>query len=246
MSRPTSLSWFLVASITIALLAFPIYTQAQSPQISNVTPTSGVAGKQVTIVGTGFGATQGSGNVWLGSTYGVVGTWSDTLVVATIASGAKSGTAQILQGRVWSNSINLTVVTPNITSVTPTSGVAGTQVTIAGTAFGATQGSGNVWLGFPRLLRSLRWTGRETAVYVSGIAASKAPCPGTDPPHQQARCVEKRRRHNCLVHELELVSPHAGVNPVVRQIETADTLIGFEQLIETGVVPAKSREERVV
>jgi hypothetical protein len=118
-----------------------------TPNITSVMPTSGVAGTQVTITGTGFGATQGNGNVWLGNTYGVVVTWSDTQVVATIASGSKSGTAQILQGGVWSNSVNLTVVTPTITSMTPTTGVAGTQVTIVGTGFGATQGSGNVWLG---------------------------------------------------------------------------------------------------
>jgi hypothetical protein len=145
--RPTSSFSPLIASIAISLLTFSICARAQSPQISNVTPTSGVAGTQVTIAGSGFGATQGSGNVWLGSNYGVVVSWSDAQVVATVASGSKTGTAAILQGGVWSNSVNFTVVTPTITSVTPTSGVAGTQVTIAGSGFGATQGSGNVWLG---------------------------------------------------------------------------------------------------
>ena len=106
-----------------------------TPTITSITPTSGVAGTQVTIAGSGFGATQGSGNVWLGSTYGVVVSWSDAQVVATVASGAKTGVAQILQGGVWSNQVNLTVVTPTITSITPTSGVAGTQVTIAGSGF---------------------------------------------------------------------------------------------------------------
>src|SRR6267378_3176239 len=118
-----------------------------TPNITSVTPTTGIAGTQVTIAGTGFGATQGSGNVWLGSTYGVVVSWSDTQIVANVATGSKSGVAQVLQGGVWSNSVTVTVSTPNITSVTPTTGIAGTQVTIAGTGFGATQGSGNVWLG---------------------------------------------------------------------------------------------------
>ncbi|HKF20416.1 MAG TPA: IPT/TIG domain-containing protein, partial [Candidatus Angelobacter sp.] len=125
----------------------PISFTVATPVVSSVTPTSGVAGTQVTLVGTGFGATQGSGNVWLGSTYGTVVSWSDTQVVATVAVGAKSGTAQILQGGVWSDVINFSVVTPVVSSVTPTSGVAGTQVTFAGTGFGASQGSGNVWLG---------------------------------------------------------------------------------------------------
>lgn len=77
----------------------------------------------------------------------MVVTWSDTQVVATVASGAKSGSAQILQGGVWSNSVTNIVVAPNIAAVTPTTGVAGAQVTITGTGFGSSQGSGKVWLG---------------------------------------------------------------------------------------------------
>src|SRR5215471_13447213 len=125
----------------------PISFTVATPVVSSVTPTSGIAGTQVTFNGTGFGAPQGSSNVWLGSTYGTVVSWSDTQVVATVAPGAKSGTAQILQGGVWSDPISFTVATPVVSSVTPTSGVAGTQVTLVGTGFGATQGSGNVWLG---------------------------------------------------------------------------------------------------
>lgn len=118
-----------------------------TPNITSVTPTTAIAGTQITITGTGFGASQGSGNVWLGSTYGMVVSWSDTQVVANVASGSKSGVAQILQGGVWSNTVNLTVSTPNIASVTPTTAIAGMQITITGTGFGANQGSGNVWLG---------------------------------------------------------------------------------------------------
>ncbi|HEV3039143.1 MAG TPA: IPT/TIG domain-containing protein [Candidatus Angelobacter sp.] len=125
------------------VINFPVTT----PKVTSVTPTSATAGTQVTFVGTGFGSTQGSGNVWLGSTYGIVVSWSNTLVVATVSAGSKSGTAQILQGDVWSDVINFTVTTPKVTSVTPTIAMTGTQVTFTGTGFGATQGSGNVWLG---------------------------------------------------------------------------------------------------
>ena len=125
----------------------PVNFTVITPNITSVTPTTAVAGTQITVTGTGFGASQGSGNVWLGSTHGVVVSWSDTQVVANVASGSKTGVAQILQGGVWSNTVNLTVSTPNITSVTPTTAIAGTQITITGTGFGASQGSGNVWLG---------------------------------------------------------------------------------------------------
>lgn len=129
------------------LFVLSAFSQSSNPVISTIDPATAVAGTQVTISGSGFGATQGGGNVWLGSTYGNVVTWSDTQVVATVASGSKSGVAQILQGGVWSNTVNLTVITPNVTNVTPASAVAGTQVTITGTGFGASQGSGNLWLG---------------------------------------------------------------------------------------------------
>jgi len=118
-----------------------------SPHITSISPSSGVAGDSITINGTNFGASQGSGNVWLGSNYGNVVSWSDTQVIATIASGSTSGVAQILQNTVWSNQISLTVITPHITSISPNHGTSGTQVTITGTGFQASQGSGAVWLG---------------------------------------------------------------------------------------------------
>jgi len=95
--------------VLFGLVLSPILVFGQTPNITSVTPTTATAGTQVTITGTGFGASQGSGNVWLGSTYGVVVSWSDTQVVATVASGSKTGVAQILQGGVWSNSVAFTI-----------------------------------------------------------------------------------------------------------------------------------------
>jgi hypothetical protein len=82
-----------------------------NPYISTVTPGSGAAGAQVTIAGSGFGASQGTGNVWLGSTYGNVGSWSNTQVVATVASGSATGSVRIQQGGVWSNTVHFVVPT---------------------------------------------------------------------------------------------------------------------------------------
>ena len=123
------------------------FTVLAPPSITSVSPTSGVVGTSITITGTGFGSTQGSGTVWLGSTYGVVTAWSDTQVVATVAAGSTTGTAKIMQGGVWSNAVDFTLISPQVSSVTPTSALVGGQVTITGSGFGATQGSGNVWLG---------------------------------------------------------------------------------------------------
>jgi len=122
-------------------------TPSPKPTVASVTPTSGVTGTPVTISGSGFGAAQGSGQVWLGTASGVVQSWSDTQIVAQVAAGATSGNAQVLQNGVLSNAIPFAVETLQLTGVDPTSGAPGTSVTITGTGFGAMQAGGTVWLG---------------------------------------------------------------------------------------------------
>jgi hypothetical protein len=75
--------------------------------ILGVTPGSALPGATVTITGSGFGASQGMGQVWLGTANGIVQSWSDTQVVAHVAASAASGRAQILQNGVWSNPVPL-------------------------------------------------------------------------------------------------------------------------------------------
>jgi hypothetical protein len=85
--------------------------------------------------------------VWLGSTYGSVVNWSDTQIVATVASNAQSGSVQVQQNGLSSNWVPFTVITPTILTLTPAIGAPGDSVTIAGSGFGASQGNGQVWLG---------------------------------------------------------------------------------------------------
>jgi hypothetical protein len=77
--------------------------------LTGISPASGVSGATVTFTGTGFGASQSSGVVWLGSVAGQVVSWTDTQVVATVASTALSGIARIQQNSVWSNSLGFIV-----------------------------------------------------------------------------------------------------------------------------------------
>jgi len=94
----------------------------------------------VTITGSNFGSVQGTSAVWLGSTPGVVVSWGSAQIIATVASNATTGIAQVQQGGNLSNSVAFTINTATITNVTPTSALPGAMVTIAGSGFGAVQG----------------------------------------------------------------------------------------------------------
>ncbi|HEX5431886.1 MAG TPA: IPT/TIG domain-containing protein [Bryobacteraceae bacterium] len=142
------------------------------PNVTGVTPTSGAAGTQVTISGSGFGAAQGSGTVWVGSTLAAVASWSDTQVIATVASNSRSGTIQVQQAGVWSNSMAFNVSTATVSSVMPASGLPGTQVTIAGSGFGASQGSGQVWLGTAAAATVQSWSDTQVVAIVAAGSAS--------------------------------------------------------------------------
>jgi len=115
--------------------------------ITSVSPNNGVAGTPVTITGSGFGATQGSGIAWLGNTAAVVTSWSEGIILANVGAGSASGTAQVLQNGTWSNSVPFTINTPHIASISTASGSAGTPITITGNGFGSSQGNGIVWIG---------------------------------------------------------------------------------------------------
>ncbi len=120
-------------------------SSAPAPVITSVAPTSGVPGStQVTITGSGFGATQGSGFLQLGTQNGVVSSWSDTQIVATVAAWAASGIASVNQNSLYSNNVPFTISAPVIQGILPASVIPGTQVTITGAGFGANQGSGYV------------------------------------------------------------------------------------------------------
>src|SRR5208283_2024876 len=139
-------------NVVVAMYGAPsnpvVFTVIPVPSLASVSPTSGVAGTPVTISGSNFGTVQGSGTLLLGSTTGTVVTWSDTQILATVASNARSGSARVQQNGYWSNSVPFTVSTATISSVSPTTGTPGvTQVTVTGSGFGSAQGSGQVWLG---------------------------------------------------------------------------------------------------
>ena len=116
--------------------------------ITSLTPASGGAGLAINVNGTGFGTTQGTSTVRFGTTVASVLLWSNTDVlvsVPNITPGTYPGTLTV-SGRA-SNAMNFLVIPQRLNSVTPNTGNPGASVTLAGTGFGATQGTSTVNFG---------------------------------------------------------------------------------------------------
>jgi hypothetical protein len=122
-------------------------TISSAPAITGLSPNAGSAGTPVTIAGTNFGASQGSSTVSFNGIVATATTWSATSIVALVPAGATTGNVVVTVGGVTSNGMTFTVTTssaPVITGLNPNSGPVGTAVTIAGTNFGASQGSSTI------------------------------------------------------------------------------------------------------
>ncbi|MGZ7062341.1 MAG: IPT/TIG domain-containing protein [Candidatus Angelobacter sp.] len=125
------------------------FTVTPAPSITSLAPNTGAIGSVITINGSNFGPTQGNGGVKFGTLAATITNWSSTSIVASVPTGAVTGSVVVTAaGGVASNGVTFTVTAaPAITSVTPAAGGSfGSSFTITGTNFGATQGNGGVTL----------------------------------------------------------------------------------------------------
>jgi IPT/TIG domain/Fibronectin type III domain/Calcineurin-like phosphoesterase len=111
------------------------FTYVGAPTVASISPTSGSAGTSVTITGTNLASASA---VDFGSTAATITADSATSITATVPSG--TGTVDVTvttpSGGTSATSSNdqfTYVGAPTVTSISPTSGSAGTSVTITGT-----------------------------------------------------------------------------------------------------------------
>jgi hypothetical protein len=114
------------------------------PSITSLSPTSGPVGTLITITGTDFGAFfQGTSTITFNGTAASPTSWSDTSIVVPVPTGATTGNVVVGARGFASNGVPF-VVSPSITSLSPTSAPVGNAVSITGTSFGASQGTSTV------------------------------------------------------------------------------------------------------
>jgi hypothetical protein len=116
--------------------SFTVAGAVPAPSITSLSPTSGPVGTSVTITGANLtGASAVGFNGTAATTFAVV---SATTVTATVPAGAATGPVSVTTpgGTATSpGSFTVTASAPTISGFSPTSGKAGTAVTIAGTGF---------------------------------------------------------------------------------------------------------------
>ncbi len=143
------------------------------PVLTSISPTAVSPGMQVTLTGSSFGASQGSGSVSFGNAaYGTVVSWSATQIVATVPTARLTpGNVAVVQNGVSSNGVAFTVIPPVLTSISPTAVSPGMQMTLTGSGFGSTVGSGGVYFGYGKYGTVVSWTSTQVVVTVpSGIS----------------------------------------------------------------------------
>jgi hypothetical protein len=137
--------------------------------ITDVAPAIAAPGASVTISGSGFGASQGAGQAWLGGAIATIQSWNDGQIVAQIPAGATGSGARVLQNGVMSNAGTFTVDALLLTGILPTAGSNPPSFTLTGTGFGTAPGM--VWLG-DRAGNAASWTDTQVVATADPSANS--------------------------------------------------------------------------
>jgi hypothetical protein len=158
-----------------------LFTVTASLTITGFSPATGPAGAQVTITGTGFGASQGTSNVQFnGANAASIASWSNTQIIAVVPSTATSGPVTVLVSGATATGGSFTFIAPPvITGLSLSTGPETMGFAIQGRNFGVYGGGSLATLNFqPMVVTSVasvtQWTDTEIKVTVP-VGASTGP-----------------------------------------------------------------------
>jgi hypothetical protein len=132
----------IVASnaVTFTVTPGPGITYINSAN-GNTSPGGGI-GSSASIIGAGFGTSQGSSTVTFNGASATPTYWNTSEITVPVPAGASTGNVVVTVGGIASNAIAFTIYAdPTVTSVSPTAAGPPASVTITGNNFGASQGN---------------------------------------------------------------------------------------------------------
>ena len=131
----------LVVSVAGVASNGMLFTLDSAPSIGSLSQTSGSIGTPITINGSNFLATQGTSTVAFNGTSASVTSWTPYAITANVPAGTTTGNVVVTVLGQASAGVKFTVTaTPAITTLSPTTGPAGTLLTVNGSNFGSSQG----------------------------------------------------------------------------------------------------------
>lgn len=138
------------------------------PHIDSVSPTSGNTGDTLTLSGTNFGDTQGSGGVTIGGTTMSVNSWSNTSVSVDVPANALDGDVVLTRDDTKTTNGGGFDVIPTISGFSPSRRMEGEDLTIDGSGFGDSQGTSTVTFngGSVVVTTYVSWSNSEIVVEV--------------------------------------------------------------------------------
>jgi len=104
--------------VTVAGQASNGFSFTVPPVITSLTPNGGLAGTSITVVGTGFGATQGTSTIKFNGTTASPTSWGVSQIVVPVPAGATTGNVVVTVQSVASNGVNFPVTAPPTASIT--------------------------------------------------------------------------------------------------------------------------------
>lgn len=118
-----------------------VNARAAQPTITSLSPNAGALGSTVTISGSGFAATQGSGTVTFNGVAAAASAWSSLSITVTVPAGATTGPVVVSQNGLTSAGVTFTVSSGSLSCNRSATGLDNTTVqtfltnaTTAGTA----------------------------------------------------------------------------------------------------------------
>jgi RHS repeat-associated protein len=109
MNTPRRKTMLKLSILVLLVLSNAMRLRAQTPNISSLSPTSGLVGTSVTVTGTNFGSTQGTSTVKFNGTSATVTSWSSGSIQVTVPSAATTGNVVVNVGGTNSNGVAFTV-----------------------------------------------------------------------------------------------------------------------------------------